>query len=139
MAQSIRDVMTPDPLKVEEDTHVVDVARAMRDRNIGDVLVVHDGELRGIVTDRDIVVRCVAENLDPAATPVSRLCSDQLVTLGPDADVSEAVRFMEEKAVRRIPIVEGLRPVGIVSIGDLALKRDPESALGHISAAPPNR
>jgi CBS domain-containing protein len=103
----------------------------MRDADIGDVIVLEDSLVCGILTDRDIVLRGVAEGPDLAATKVSDICSQELTSVSPTDEV--------EKAVRRLPVVEGGKPVGVVSIGDLAIERDPHSAVGKISAAPPNR
>jgi CBS domain-containing protein len=124
---------------VTEGDMLVDAARKMDEYDIGDVLVIAgDGKLCGIVTDRDIVVRAIALGKDPARTKVGEICTASVATLSPDADLDEAVRLMEQKAVRRIPIVQGDKPLGIISIGDLARERDRQSALGQISAAPPN-
>jgi CBS domain-containing protein len=139
MAQSIRDVMTANPISMQAASSVAEAARIMRDSNIGDVIVLDNGRICGIVTDRDIVVRGVAEGRDPFATKLADICSQALTTLSPTDNVEEAVLLMREKAIRRLPVVEGGKPVGIVSIGDLATSLDPHSALGHISAAPPNR
>jgi CBS domain-containing protein len=111
----------------------------MRDGNIGDVVVLEEDRIQGILTDRDIVVRALADGRDPARTTVGEICSRELTTLSPDDAIGDAERIMRDKAVRRLPVVEGGRPVGIVSLGDLAVERNPESALGGISAAPPNR
>jgi CBS domain-containing protein len=81
----------------------------------------------------------LAEGRDPARTTVGEICSRELTTLGPSDSVHDAVTIMRDKAIRRLPVVDGGRPVGIVSLGDLAVERDPESVLGGISAAPPNR
>ncbi len=139
MAAKIRDVMTPNPIALPATSPAIAAARAMRDSDIGDVVVLDGQEIYGIVTDRDIVVRAVAEGRDPASTSLMDICSRELTTISPDESVDKAVRMMREKAIRRLPVVEDKRPVGIVSIGDLALERDPDSALGNISAAPPNR
>lgn len=139
MAAKIRDLMTPNPIALPASSPAIEAARAMRDSDIGDVVVLDGQEIYGIVTDRDIVVRAVAEGLDPASTPLKDICSRVLTTISPQESVDKAVRMMREKAIRRLPVVEDKRPVGIVSIGDLALERDPDSALGNISAAPPNR
>jgi CBS domain-containing protein len=139
MAKSIRDVMTANPLALPATSSVFDAARAMRDANIGDAIVVENAHIRGIVTDRDIVVRAVAAGRDPSTTRLADICSQELTTVSPTDSVEEAVRLMREKAIRRLPVVEGGKPVGIVSIGDLAISQDPRSALGNISAAPPNR
>jgi CBS domain-containing protein len=136
MRQSIRDVMTPDPVTLPATTSLEAAARCMRDREIGDVLVSDDGSLCGVVTDRDMVVRALAEG--QADARLGDICSRDLVSLAPDADVDEAVRLMRERAIRRLPIVENGKAVGLVSIGDLAIERDADSALADISAAPPN-
>ncbi|MFF0584680.1 CBS domain-containing protein [Streptomyces sp. NPDC003781] len=138
MTQYVRDVMTGDPVTVEPLTSVTAVARIMRDRDLGAVLVTEGGRLRGLVTDRDLVVRSLAEGGDPEQTTVAGACSDDLVTVRPDEELDRAVRLMREHAVRRVPVVDHGHPVGIVSLGDLAMERDPESALGDISVARPN-
>lgn len=138
MPRTVRDVMSPDPIRLASSTSVQEAARAMRERDIGDVVVVEGGELVGIVTDRDIVVRAVALGLDAGTTPIRDVCSRDPVTVGPDDDVSRAEALMADEAVRRLPVVDGGRVVGIVSIGDLAVAREPGSTLGEISAAPPD-
>jgi signal-transduction protein with cAMP-binding, CBS, and nucleotidyltransferase domain len=139
MPQSIREVMTADPVTLSAATTLVDAARRMKDESIGDVLVADGNEqLRGVVTDRDIVVRAVAEGLDTASATLGDVCSGQLVTLAPTDAVGDAVRLMSERAVRRLPVVENGQAVGIVAMGDLALERDPHTALADISAAAPN-
>ncbi|MFC8083331.1 CBS domain-containing protein [Streptomyces sp. NPDC057340] len=138
MTQYVRDVMTGDPVTVEPLTSVTTVARIMRDRDLGAVLVTEGDRLRGLVTDRDLVVRSLAEGGDPGQTTVAGACSDDLVTVRPDEELDRAVRLMREHAVRRVPVVDHGHPVGIVSLGDLAMERDPESALGDISVARSN-
>jgi CBS domain-containing protein len=110
----------------------------MRDQNIGDVIVLENQQVCGIVTDRDIVVRTVAEARDPAATSLADICSHPLTTVAPSDSIEHAVQLMREKAIRRLPVVEEGRAVGMVSLGDLAVERDPGSVLGEISTAPPN-
>jgi CBS domain-containing protein len=139
MARQLRDIMTQKPVTLQTSDTVTAAARSMRDGNIGDVVVLEDGRIQGILTDRDIVVRALAEGRDPERTTVGQICSRELTTLSPDTPIEAAVKVMRDKAIRRLPVVEGERPVGIVSLGDLAVERDPESALGGISAAPPNR
>ena len=138
MAQSIREVMTKDPITLPPDSSVVDAAKAMRDADVGPALIADDGGLQGIITDRDIAVRVVAEGRDPSSTKVSEIASTGLATLTPDDSVEDAIRIIREQNVRRIPIVENNQPVGIVAIGDLAIERDSDSALADISAADPN-
>ena len=139
MAERIRDVMTTNPETMPESTTVREAAETMRANDIGDVVVVDDnGTLSGILTDRDIVVRVVAEGRDPRATRIGDVASRDLTAVSPDDPVDRAVQLMRDKAIRRLPAVDKGKPVGIVSIGDLALDRDPGSALADISAAPPN-
>jgi CBS domain-containing protein len=136
MANQIRDVMTPAPIMLTERQTAADAARMMKECDVGDVLVCSDdGRLCGIVTDRDLVVRGLAEHRG-AETPLRELCTAGVDTLAPDASIEDAISRMESRAVRRIPVVENGELVGIVSLGDLAKERDPESALGRISAAP---
>ncbi|MFZ9886635.1 MAG: CBS domain-containing protein [Myxococcota bacterium] len=141
MGHKVRDVMTRNPLTMLPKATMLEAATSMRDANIGDVLVVDgdSGPLRGILTDRDIVVRGLAEGLDPSRTTLDDLCSHRLVTISPDEEYENAVRVMREARVRRLPVMENGRAVGIVSLGDLAVWSDPHSVLGEISAAPPNR
>jgi CBS domain-containing protein len=139
MAQAIKDVMTPDPVCVDPHDTAADAARSMRDVDSGAIIVAEDGHLKGLLTDRDIVVRAIADGRDPSQVEVQEICSSDVQALGPDDDVERAVQLMRERHVRRIPVVEhGDRPVGIVSIGDLALARDETSALADISRAPSN-
>ena len=139
MAQSIRSVMTVKPLALQAGTTLVEAARAMKDHDVGNVLALEDDQLKGIVTDRDIVIRGVAQGRDPSKTVLAEICSAETVSVTPDDDVDRAVELMRAAAVRRLPVVENGRPVGIVSLGDLAVEREPASALGAISAADPNR
>jgi CBS domain-containing protein len=140
-AESIRDVMTPDPATCTTDETALDAALAMSKGDFGAVVVVapHDGEeVRGIVTDRDIVVRGVAEGKNPKATRISEIFTTEPTTLSPEDTLDEAVDALREAHVRRLPVVEDAQVVGIVSIGDLAKARDEKSALADISAAAPN-
>lgn len=138
MAQSIRDIMTPDPVALPASSPVIDAARYMKDRGIGDVIVLDDGNIYGVLTDRDIVVRALATGLDPSSTKIAEVCTREIISVSPDEDVDKTVELMREKAIRRVPVVEGGKVVGMVSIGDLAVTRDPKSALADISAAQPN-
>lgn len=138
MPQSIQEVMTPNPKTYPATTSIADAARAMRDNNIGDVLVERGGAVCGIVTDRDIVVRAVAEDRSPSEVCLADICSGELTALAPTDSVDDAVQLMRENALRRLPICDDGKAVGIVSLGDLAVERDPRSALADISAMPPN-
>jgi CBS domain-containing protein len=136
--ESVSAVMTKHPVVLGAQSLLADAARAMRDSDIGDVIVVEGGNVFGIVTDRDIVVRGIASDRDPSTTRLDEICSRDLATVSSDTPVEDAVRIMRDKAIRRLPVVEAGKPVGVVSIGDLAVERDPTSALADISEAPPN-
>ncbi|KDN21869.1 CBS domain-containing protein [Amycolatopsis rifamycinica] len=138
MTQLVRDLMTTDLVSLPPDAPVRQAAQAMRQQDVGAVLVVEDGQLRGIVTDRDIVVRGVADFDDLAACALGDVCSDQLLTVAPDDAADAAIARMREAAVRRIPVVENDRPVGVLSLGDAAMERDPDSALAEISSEEAN-
>jgi CBS domain-containing protein len=107
---------------------LADAAKAMDERNIGDVLVLEDCSLCGIVTDRDIAIRGVARGADPATIRLGDICSRDLVRLSPGDAIDDAIARMREHAVRRIPVLDDGRPVGIVSIGDIAEERDRQCA-----------
>ena len=134
MATKMRDIMSPAPVSMAATEPVSAAARAMKEHGIGTVLITADGRLIGLVTDRDITVRVLAENRDPVATRVGDICSTELAVLGPDDDVEQAARLVRERAVRRIPIVQDGTPVGVVSLGDLALQKDQ----AQVTAARPN-
>lgn len=143
MSKQLRDVMTSGPLVLPRTATVLDAAQAMADRDIGPVLVVDDDRhLCGLLTDRDIVVQAIAPRRRLESTSLEDVCSRDLATLAPSDTVADAVRLMGARAVRRIPVVDGGRPVGIVSLADLAVQDDPlvaeelAPALAGISAAP---
>jgi len=138
MAQTVREIMTENPVTLPRSASISEAAKRMRDDDIGDVIVMDDGDMCGLVTDRDIVVRAVAEGADPQFTKVDEICTHELVTVGPDDSLQQTVRLMRERAVRRVPVVDGGRPVGIVSLGDLAIELDERSGLADISAAESN-
>ncbi|GEK00996.1 CBS domain-containing protein [Streptomyces sp. 1-11] len=131
--------MTSRLVAVEPQASVTAVAQKMRDEDIGAVLIIEDDELRGLVSDRDLVVRALAEGGDPEQRTVASACSGDVITVTPDEDLDRAARIMREHSIRRLPVMEQGHPVGIVSLGDMAIERDSESALGDISAAKPNQ
>ncbi|CCK31930.1 oxidoreductase [Streptomyces davaonensis JCM 4913] len=139
MTHRIRDVMSPGAVAVEPMTTVEKAARLMSEQNVGDVLVAYDCDLFGVLTDRDIVVRAVAEGADPHTAAVGSVCSKPpVVTVTPDDTTDRALELMREYAVRRLPVVEhGGCPVGMVSLGDLAVTEDPDTPLADISRAEP--
>jgi CBS domain-containing protein len=133
----VSDVMTAAPVGVYYSQTIGETARIMRDTQVGAVLVVSDGALSGVVTDRDLVVRGLAEGEGPDS-PVGPLCSGDLVGVAADADVEEAEQLMREHAVRRLPVITDGQVVGIVSMGDLAVTAEADSPLAAVSRAQPN-
>jgi CBS domain-containing protein len=135
----VRDVMTQEVVYLPAETTIDEAARAMREKDIGDVVVTEGPTLAGVVTDRDIVLRAVAERQDPTSTPVGSIASRDLVMIDQDASTGEAADVMRERAVRRLLVCDTDRQlVGIVSLGDLAMAEDPSSALSDISESAPN-
>ena len=133
---NIRDVMTPNPRSVSPNDSIQNAAAIMRDEDAGAVPVVDNGRAVGIVTDRDIVVRVVAEG-GQLNRPVRDIASAGLVAASPEMSTREAAELMSEHQIRRLPVVENDRLVGIVSIGDLAVKEGKDGRVGdtlqHIS------
>lgn len=133
----VRDIMTAAPVGVYYSQTIGEAARVMRDTQVGAVLVVNDGALSGVVTDRDLVVRGLADGEGPDS-PVGPLCSGDLIGVAEDADVFQAEQLMREHAVRRLPVISDGQVVGIVSIGDLAVSADADSPLAAVSRAQPS-
>src|SRR5215208_7179873 len=139
MPQTVEQIMTRDPRTVNADAPIVEAARIMRDSDIGDVIVLQGGEVGGILTDRDIVVRGVADGRDGESTSVSDVCTTGIEAIEPSASVDDALSRMREADIRRLPVVQDGQPVGIISLGDLAVEREPDSTLADISAASPDQ
>jgi CBS domain-containing protein len=137
MADTVRDLLKGDPVTVEASATVQDAAKLMDEKDIGNVLVVENNEVQGIVTDRDIVVRVIAKG-DGADASVREAATTDLETLAPDASIDDAIQKMEQGNIRRLPVVEDGKPVGVISLGDLAQAKDKDSALADISSASPN-
>jgi CBS domain-containing protein len=133
----VRDVMTPAPVGVYYSQTIGETARIMRDTQVGAVLVVNEGALAGVVTDRDLVLRGLAEGEGPDS-PVGPLCSGDLIGVAADADLAQAEHLMGAHAVRRLPVISDGQVVGIVSMGDLAISADADSPLAAVSRAQPN-
>ncbi len=134
----VRELMTPDPEHLSADDTLVTAAQRMRDADVGSLPICDaEGQVTGIVTDRDIVVRALAEGKGPDAR-VDDVATTAVQSLTPDQTVDDAIEIVRSQNVRRVPVVQDGRPVGIVSIGDLAVERDQQSALAEISAASPN-
>ncbi|HEX4720672.1 MAG TPA: CBS domain-containing protein [Thermoleophilaceae bacterium] len=137
MADTIRDIMSGDPKTVDASATIEDAAKIMAENDIGNVLVVENDEVQGIITDRDIVVRVIAKG-NGADASVREAASTDLETLSPDDSVEDAIKKMEQADVRRLPVVDDGKPAGVVSLGDLAKAKDQGSALADISSASPN-
>ena len=134
MAKSIRDAMTEDPRSIGASASVVEAARLMREEHIGSLPVTDDEQLVGMVTDRDITTRVVAESADPKTTSVGDVYSRDLISVEPDKDLDDALRLMARHQVRRLPVVEKGRLVGIVAQADIAL-RENEKKTGELVEA----
>jgi CBS domain-containing protein len=116
-----RDLMTPDPTCVGEKETLVDAARKLRDLDVGALPICgEDGRLKGMLTDRDIVVKCLAEGGDPSTAVAGDLAEGKPVTIGADDDVQEALQTMQREQVRRLPVIDGHDLVGIISQADIA-------------------
>jgi len=139
MAQKVKEIMTDNPVTLAPSATVREAAQRMRERDIGNVLVAEGDTLRGIVTDRDIVVRGLAERDDLSDCHLSDVCSDKVVTADPDEDAQETIQRMRQNSIRRIAVVHNGKPVGVLSLGDAAMEKDPNSALGEISSARGNQ
>lgn len=139
MAQTVAEIMTTSNLATVERTEsAAEAARRMAAADAGDVIVLNNGTFDGILTDRDIAIRLVANDKDPG-TPVSEIVSDtDVVTVTPQTSVDQAIELIRSRSVRRLPVLERGRAVGVVSLSDVAMERDPHSAMADISAAPGN-
>ncbi len=133
--QYVKDVMSKQLVRLAKDQPARAAAEQMKSEGIGSVIVEDDGRLFGLVTDRDLTVRVMAEGKDANKVSVGEVCSKELASLSPEDSVDNAVKLMAKKGIRRIPVADDSgRAVGIVSLGDLAMERDPGSALGSISS-----
>ncbi len=124
MARQVHEVMTPEPASLPLDAPLTEAARLMRDKEVGGVLVTQDGRLCGVLTDRDIVVRAVADGRDLTGTRLAEICSAGVVTVSPDDEAGTALRLMRDQGMRRLPVVRDGRPVGMVAIEDLSSGQD---------------
>jgi CBS domain-containing protein len=122
MAKSVRDAMTEDPRSIGASASVVEAARLMREQHIGSLPVTEDERLVGMITDRDITTRVVAESAVPETTSVGDVYSRDLISVEANSDLGEALRLMARHQVRRLPVVENDRLVGMVAQADIALK-----------------
>ena len=121
MAKSARDVMSSDCTCIGESESILDAARKLKDLNVGSMPICgEDDRLKGMLTDRDIVVKVLAEGRDPAATTAGELGEGKPVTIGADDPIDEALETMAQHQVRRLPVIDGQQLVGIVSQADIA-------------------
>jgi signal-transduction protein with cAMP-binding, CBS, and nucleotidyltransferase domain len=134
----VREVMTPNPISLPASANCRDAAKAMRDADIGAIVVENGKDVCGIVTDRDVVVRAIADGKDPKKVKLEDICTRDVTGLGPDDGLDRAMQMMRDRDIRRLVVVDGSKAVGIVSLGDLAQRLDRSSVLGDISSAPPN-
>jgi CBS domain-containing protein len=139
--REVWEAMTPLPTSITSTRSLAEAARMMAERDIGDVLVTEPGSDRilGILTDRDIAIRAVAEGSDPRSTSVGDVMSRDLTTILPRDTVDHAMRRMKAAHVRRLPVMEDGQPIGVISMGDVSRELDAGDALADISTAPPNR
>lgn len=126
----IREIMTTDVTTADLNSTLEEIATIMRHEDVGVVPILDDGELAGIVTDRDIVVRCVAEGRDPGECCAEDILTEGLVTVSPDDSVDEAADVMSRNQIRRLPVLEDGRLVGVVSLGDIAVKQHNDQVSG---------
>ena len=135
MTKSVRDAMTEDPRSIGASASVVEAARLMREQHIGSLPVTEDERLIGMITDRDITTRVVAESAVPETTSVGDVYSRDLISVKPDNDLDEALQLMVRHQVRRLPVVENGTLVGVVAQADIALKQNEKTGelVGAIS------
>lgn len=135
---TVGEFMTTRLVTMDGNDTLIAAAQEMRDSAIGDVVVTNGDSVVGIVTDRDITVRGVAENMDPGSTRLNQITSRDVITVSQYDDAVSAADLMRTYAVRRLPVVDEGRLIGLVSMGDLAVEREPQSVLADISADEPN-
>ena len=129
---NVREMMTTNVATAEPDSTLEEVATMMKDENVGAIPVVDDDELIGIITDRDIVVRCIAEGKDPSECEAEEIVTEDLETVSPDDDVRRAAEIMQRKQIRRLPVCdEDGKLVGMLSLGDIAVKQSNDGVSGE--------
>lgn len=125
---TVREMMSGDPESIDADATVQDAARIMQDLNVGSVPVLAGGRVAGIVTDRDIALRVIAENRSPAKVPVREIATADPLTVSPDTDMNAAAELMARHQVRRLPVVDNGKLVGMLSLGDVSVEGDAREA-----------
>jgi CBS domain-containing protein len=127
MGKTARDIMSQDADCVQESQSILDAAKELADRDVGAMPICGDDErLKGMLTDRDIVVKVLAKGKDPSSTKVAEIAEGKPVTIGADDSIEEALRTMSEHKVRRLPVIDGHDLVGIISQADIARNLDDE-------------
>ena len=125
--ERVREAMTPSPTTVGASEDVVEAARLMATHDVGSLPVVDEGKLVGMITDRDLVLQVLAKDLDPHKTNVATVCSENPVVVGPEDSLDEALQRMAREQVRRLPVVEDRRLVGILAQADVSRAAEPEA------------
>jgi CBS domain-containing protein len=127
MGKTARDIMSQDADCVQESQSILDAAKELADRDVGAMPICGDDErLKGMLTDRDIVVKVLAQGKDPSSTKVAEIAQGKPVTIGADDSIEEALRTMSQHKVRRLPVIDGHDLVGIISQADIARNLDDE-------------
>ena len=134
MTKSVREVMTAKVQSVKTQQPLVEAARMMKSQDVGSLPVVEDGRLIGTLTDRDIVLRAVAEGADVNSVQVGDIASHEPITVSPDQELDEALSLMAKHRVRRLPVVEGGALVGILSQADVALEANEKDTGAMVEA-----
>ncbi len=127
----VSDLMSKNVAAVSPDTSLEEVARMMKEMNIGSVPVCESGRVVGIVTDRDIIIRELANGKNPVSVKVKDVMSSGISTASPDMDIHDAAKLMSDKQIRRLPVVENERLVGMIAIGDMAVRSKLEDDAGE--------
>jgi len=134
--ERVREAMTPSPTTIAANEPVVEAARLMASQDVGSLPVVDDGNLVGMVTDRDLVLHVLAKDVDPHQTTVATVCSENPIVVGPEDSLDVALQRMAREQIRRLPVVEDQRLVGILAQADVSRAAEPEatgSMVGEIS------
>jgi CBS domain-containing protein len=137
----VKDIMTRNVAYIDPNSTVVEAAKLMQQHNVGSIPVVDQSGIKGIITDRDIVIRNIAGDRDPKSTPVRDVMTAQVTTVTPDTDVNQLSSMMSNQQVRRMPVVENNKLVGIVALGDMATNNwaDSEAAEALTEISKPSK
>jgi CBS domain-containing protein len=130
MGKRIREVMTPGPETIQAGRPVAEAAKLMQAADAGMIPVMNNGDLHGTVTDRDIALRLVAEGKDAQSTTVGEIATTDVITIEADRDLSEALQLMAKHQVRRLPVIESGKLIGVVAQADVAREGN-EKDVGH--------